>query len=56
MSFSRPLAFRRLFILPRPLRDQRRNAQVADLRFFQTRVEPRVVDKYREKLEKKLKR
>ncbi|KAF8534025.1 ATP11 protein-domain-containing protein, partial [Trichophaea hybrida] len=36
-------------------RCQRRNAQVVNARFFQSRVEPRVVEKYREKLEKKLK-
>jgi hypothetical protein len=37
---------------------QRRSAQVINIhsRFFQTRVEPRVIAKYREKLEEKQKR
>ncbi|KAF8252796.1 ATP11-domain-containing protein [Wilcoxina mikolae CBS 423.85] len=59
MSFlpatARPLALRRALFLRLAPRCQRRNAQVVNARFFQTRVEPRVVEKYREKLEKKLK-
>lgn len=38
------------------LRGQTRNARIVNARFFQSRVEPRVVDKYREKLEQKIKR
>lgn len=35
---------------------QTRNARIVNARFFQSRVEPRIVDKYKEKLEKKIKR
>ncbi|CCX31444.1 ATP11 protein-domain-containing protein [Pyronema domesticum] len=52
-SKIRPLSvIRSLQLLPRC---QRRNAQVVNARFFQTRVDPRVTEKYRQKLEEKLK-
>ncbi|KAL7272806.1 hypothetical protein RUND412_004368 [Rhizina undulata] len=51
------LALRRLISSPlqTPIRSQRRHAKVLDVRFLQTHTEPRVIDKYRQRLEEKLK-
>ncbi|KAI5795118.1 ATP11 protein-domain-containing protein [Geopyxis carbonaria] len=55
-TMLRPLVFRRASTFTRnSIFIQSRGAQVVNARFFQSRVEPRVIDKYREKLEKKLK-
>lgn len=53
-AILRPLARR---ATPRLLpRLQRRSAQVVNARFFQTAVDPRIVAKYKAKLDEKLKR
>ncbi|TGZ76757.1 ATP11-domain-containing protein [Ascodesmis nigricans] len=51
----RPLLLQLQHRLAPVVRTHTRNARIVNARFFQSRVEPRVVDKYREKLEKKIK-
>lgn len=56
-STVRPLALRHglLAFFRQPIRIQRRNAQALDIRFVQTRTSPPILEKYREKLEAKIK-
>ena len=57
-SVIRPLIARRAIVpkLKIAPRIQRRNAQVLNVRFLQTPTAPRILEKYREKLEAKIKR